>query len=142
MSETTHLSKAASDVNWLLSQFRDQTSGISQVVAVSSDGLLMAAAGCPGRDEADRFAAVTSGLLSLGRGSAQNFNDTGVNQVIVDMHEGMLFVSSISDGSALGVRSAKDVDMALVGYEMTMLVKRVGQHLSPAVIVELKQALR
>jgi uncharacterized protein len=39
---------------------------------------------------------------------------------------------AISDGSWLAVLASPTSDIGLVGYEMTMLVDRVGEHLSPA----------
>ena len=44
-----------------------------------------------------------------------------------------LFVTSIADGSALAVFADVSCDIGMVGYEMTMLVNRVGQLLTPAV---------
>ena len=42
------------------------------------------------------------------------------------MEEGYLFVSSVSDGSALGVVADRRCDVGAVGYQMTLLVDRVG----------------
>ena len=47
-------------------------------------------------------------------------------------HGGYLFVTSIADGSALAVFADANCDIGMVGYEMTMLVNRVGQLLTPA----------
>jgi predicted regulator of Ras-like GTPase activity (Roadblock/LC7/MglB family) len=49
------------------------------------------------------------------------------------MAGGYLFVTSIADGSALTVFADASCDIGMVGYEMTMLVNRVGQLLTPAV---------
>jgi predicted regulator of Ras-like GTPase activity (Roadblock/LC7/MglB family) len=56
-----------------------------------------------------------------------------VRQTIVEMAGGYLFVTSIADGSALTVFADVNCDIGMVGYEMTMLVNRVGQLLTPAV---------
>ena len=69
------------------------------------------------------------------------FRMRAVEQVIVEMTLGYLFVSTISDGSALAVLAAKDADIALIGYEMTLLVDRVGSALTPELIAELKNTL-
>ena len=138
---TRELSAGAQNINWMLRDFVNQTAGVQRAVAVSSDGLLVAMSDDLTREQADRFAAITSGLMSLARGAAQNFGATGVSQNLVEMHEYLLFVSSISDGSALGVLTNKSVDLGVIGYEMTMLVRRVGDHLSPEVIAELKSSL-
>ena len=63
---------------------------------------------CPNRlarDTADTLAAVTSGLASLTAGAARHMGAGNVNQVIVEMDGGYLFVTSISEGSALAVMS-------------------------------------
>ena len=47
------------------------------------------------------------------------------------MQGGFLLLMAISDGSWLAVLASPASDIGLVGYEMTMLVDRVGDHLSP-----------
>ncbi|MGL5810595.1 MAG: roadblock/LC7 domain-containing protein [Nocardioides sp.] len=135
------LSKPARDVAWLLQNFNDSVTDVQQTVAVSSDGLLMAMAGSVDRTAADRLAAVVSGLRSLAEGGAQVIGNGGVRQVIVEMHEGYLFVSSISGGSVLGVLTAAGCDLAAVGYEMALLVDRCGPALTPDIVAELKSGL-
>jgi uncharacterized protein len=56
----------------------------------------------------------------------------------VAMRQGFLFVSSISDGSCLGVVATRNCDIGLVGYQTTLLVERAGQVLTPALVAELK----
>jgi hypothetical protein len=48
------------------------------------------------------------------------------------MQGGFLLLMAISDGSWLAVLASPTSDIGLVGYEMTLLVERVGEHLSPA----------
>ena len=135
------LSSQAQNVNWLLTHFTDSDAFIEQTIAVSSDGLLMAASSSVDRSAADRLAAVVSGMRSLAEGGARVMGKGSVNQVIVEMDHGFLFVSAIADGSVLGVLTTRDADLAAVGYEMTMLVQRVGSVLSPQVVAELKNGL-
>ncbi len=127
--------------HWLLSQFVDATAGVSESIAVSSDGLLLASSTGPDRENVEQLAAVTAGLASLTRGAAKMFRMQDVEQVIVEMTRGYLFVSSISDGSALAVLAAKEADIGLIGYEMTLLVERVGSVLTPELIADLKNSL-
>jgi predicted regulator of Ras-like GTPase activity (Roadblock/LC7/MglB family) len=54
-----------------------------------------------------------------------------VVQTVVEMQGGFLLLMAISDGSWLAVLASPTSDIGLVGYEMTMLVDRVGEHLSP-----------
>ena len=53
-----------------------------------------------------------------------------VNQTVVEMDRGYLFLMSISDGSCLAVLAAPNCDIGLVAYEMTLLVERVGQQMT------------
>ena len=55
-----------------------------------------------------------------------------MNQLIIEMDGGYLFVTTISEGSALAVMSGVDADIGLIGYEMSVLVSRIGQVLTPA----------
>jgi predicted regulator of Ras-like GTPase activity (Roadblock/LC7/MglB family) len=48
------------------------------------------------------------------------------------MQSGYLFLMAISNGSSMTVLAANDCDLGQVGYEMALLVERVGAALSPA----------
>jgi predicted regulator of Ras-like GTPase activity (Roadblock/LC7/MglB family) len=124
--------------NWLLTSFVDQSAGVCDAVAVSSDGLLMAMSRTLDRAGAERVAAIISGLVSLGRGASRSFGWEPLNQVIVAMEGGFLFVSSISDGSSIGVVATRKCDLGLVGHQTTLLVERVAHLLTPALIAELR----
>ena len=65
----------------------------------------------------------------------------GLNQIIVDVQGGFLFVASISGGSSLGVLADPSCDIGMIGYEMTLLVDRFGTMLTPTLIAELKSVL-
>ena len=93
------------------------------------------------RASAEQLAAIISGLVSLGNGAATCFGFEGLEQVIVTMRRGFLFVSSISDGSCLGVVSQRGCDIGLVGYQTTLLVERAGTVLTPDLVAELKQEM-
>jgi uncharacterized membrane protein YjjP (DUF1212 family) len=46
------------------------------------------------------------------------------------MDDALLFVTAAGEGACLAVLAGGDVDAGLVAYEMTVLVKRVGQYLA------------
>lgn len=135
------LSEGARSFSWLLNGFVDKTSGVSDAVAVSSDGLLMAMSSTLDRASAEQLAAIISGMVSLGNGASGCFGFDGLEQVIVAMRKGFLFVSAISDGSCLGVVATKGCDIGLVGYQTTLLVERAGSVLTPDLVMELKQEM-
>jgi predicted regulator of Ras-like GTPase activity (Roadblock/LC7/MglB family) len=135
------LSPEASSINWLVANFVERVPGVGDAVVVSSDGLPMAKSPGLDRDAADRFAAVASGLIGLAYGAAGRFGGGAVNEVIVEMENAFIFVTGISDGSCLAVVAAATCDVGLVGYEMALLVERVGPVLTPRLRDELRVAL-
>ena len=120
------------DMGWLLSNFADSVAGIAHVVAVSADGLLLASSRDLPADRADQLAAITSGVVRLTDGASRMFNAGAVQQTIIEMDSGYLFLMSISDGSSMAVLAARSCDVGQVGYEMALLVERVGAALVPA----------
>ena len=135
------LSAQARNFNWLLSSFVDGASGVTNAVAVSSDGLLMAMSNSVDRTTAEQLSAIIAGLASLGHSTARCFGLGGLDQVIIALRGGYLFVSSVSDGSCLGVVADASCDVGNVGYQMGLLVERAGSVLTPALVAELKEAV-
>ena len=119
------------DMGWLLNNFANSVAGIAHVVAVSADGLLLASSRDLPADRADQLAAITSGVVSLTDGASRMFNAGRVPQTIIEMDSGYLFLMTISDGSAMAVLAARSCDVGQVGYEMALLVERVGAALVP-----------
>lgn len=119
------------NMNWLLNSFVDRVPGIAHAVAISADGMLLASSRDMPPPRAEQLAAVTAGLVSLTLGTAHHFDGGSVIQTIVEMDLGYLFLMSISDGSSLAALVARDCDVGQVGYEMALLVERVGAALVP-----------
>lgn len=134
-------STGATDFNWLIANFVRRTAGVDQTVVVSSDGLLIAVGGVLDRESADRVAAVITGIRSLAHGASGALGRGPVAQVLVEMERGYLLVAAVSGGATIGVVAARSCDLGLVGYEMALLVQRVGGQLTPALVTELKQSL-
>ena len=133
------LTEEARNFNWLLSSFVDETAGVSDAIAVSSDGMLIARSNTLDREASAQLCAIISGCASLAEAANRAMNAEGVERVIVAMELGFLFVSVIADGSCLGVVATRDCDVGSVGYQTTELVGRVGVLLTPALREELKQ---
>lgn len=127
-----------SQFGWLVDDFVQRVTGIAHAVVVSADGLLLTSSAQLPRDRADQLAAVASGLISLTQGAARCFEAGNVVQTVVEMERGIVLLMTISDGSCLAVLAAPDSDIGLVGYEMTLLVDRVGQVLTPRLRTELQ----
>ena len=110
-------------------------------MVVSADGLPVAVSERLDRPKADQLAAIASGLASLTQGGAHLIEGGLVNQTVVEMDRGLLVVMAISDGSCLTVLAGAGCDVGMVAYEMTLLVSRSGDVLTPGLRAELQAAL-
>jgi predicted regulator of Ras-like GTPase activity (Roadblock/LC7/MglB family) len=132
------VAEEASRFNWLLNNFVKDTAGVTDAVAVSSDGLLMARSETLDEAGADQVAAIISGFVSLGMGASRCFGFNDLNQIIIAMRGGYLFVSSMGAAGCLGVVASPRCDIGNVGYQMALLVDRCGEMLTPDLVTELK----
>jgi len=127
--------------NWLLANFVRHTDGVRDAVAVSSDGLLIATSDGLTRTEADHLAAIVSSMASLARSASRRYDFDSVKLIMIEMGRGFMLVSSIRDGSVLGVVAGSECDLGLVGYEIATLGDRFGAMLTPALISESRRHL-
>lgn len=127
MTTESTATTAEPSLGWLVSAFTHEVPGVTHAVLVSADGLLVAASEGLPRDRADQMSALTAGLTSLTVGAAQLFTAGRVVQSVIEMEGGFLLLMSVGDGSHLAVIATARCDIGLVGYEMTLLVDRVGR---------------
>jgi uncharacterized protein len=113
-------------LDWLVSNFAREVPGVTHAVLVSADGLLVAASEHLPGERADQLAAVAAGLASLATGAAQLFDGGQVLQSVVEMETGYLLLMRVGDGSNLATLAATSGDIGQIGYEMAILVERVG----------------
>jgi uncharacterized protein len=117
----------AHTLDWFVAKFVRDVPGVSHAILVSADGLLMASSSRLSNDHADQMAAVTSGLASLASGAARLFEAGNVRQTIIEMEDAFLLVMGVGNGSYLAALTSVSCDIGQVGYEMAVLVDRVGK---------------
>ena len=115
------------NLDWLVSRVVEEVTDAAHAILVSADGLLMASSTSIPGERAEQVAAVSSGLASLAVGAARLFEGGSVMQTIVEMEMGFLMLMSVGDGSNLTVLTTEEADIGQVGYEMALLVDRVGR---------------
>lgn len=125
-----HARPDTTNLGWLLSRFAEEA-GVAHAIAVSTDGLLLAASENLPADRAEQLAAVAGGTVTLARSGARLMGTGGVVQTVVEMEAGLLFLTDVGDGGCLAVLAPPGCDVGRVGYEMTLLVDKVGEVLEP-----------
>ena len=119
-----------SKLNWVLDEMVGRVPSVSQAVILSRDGLMVGASQGISREDAEHLAALAAGVQSLARGAGQHFKGGEVRQTIIEMETAFLFITAAGQGSCLAVLSSSAADAGLIAYEMAVLVKRIGQHLT------------
>lgn len=118
--------------DWLVTRFVQDTPGVAHAVLVSVDGLVIARNSELPTDRAEQMAAVSSGLASLATGAAGLFDGGAVLQSIIEMQHGYVLLMSVGDGSHLSVLTSASADIGQIGYEMAIMVERVGRAVDAA----------
>jgi predicted regulator of Ras-like GTPase activity (Roadblock/LC7/MglB family) len=125
------LDEASGNLNWLLTSFVRRVPEVAHTLAVSVDGLTLAASEGLMPDRSDQLSAITSGLASLTTGAAKVLATGRVRQTIVDMDEGILLVMAVGDRAQLAVLASAGCDLGQVGYEAALLAHRVASAIEP-----------
>ncbi|MGW0577885.1 roadblock/LC7 domain-containing protein [Streptomyces sp. NPDC002920] len=117
-------------LSWLLDDLTERVEHVRHALVLSNDGLVAGVSTGLGREDAEHLAAVSSGLHSLAKGSGRHFRAGQVRQTMIEFDDALLFVTAAGAGSCLCVLSGAEADMGQIAYEMTLLVSRVGEHLT------------
>lgn len=129
------------DLGWMLDSFAERAYDVSHAIAISGDGLLVAATRDLPPDRADQLAATGSGLVSLLRGAAGFFAAGAVISNVTQLEGGFMFSMAFNDGASLLVLASPSCDVGQVSYEMTELVNRIGDALTPVARAAMRQAV-
>lgn len=121
---------AAGQLSWLLDNLVARVQPVQQALVLSRDGLVVAASQGMSRADSEHLSAVAAGVQSLARGAAEHFAGGEVRQTIIEMDTVFLFVMAAGEGTCLAVLAAAEANAAVVAYEMTMLVRRMGKYLT------------
>jgi predicted regulator of Ras-like GTPase activity (Roadblock/LC7/MglB family) len=121
---------ATGELSWLLRSLGARVDHVRQAVVLSADGLTMGSSQGVGADDADHLSALAAGMQSLARGASRRYRGGDVRQTVIEMDDALLFITAAGQGACLAVLADGDADAGLIAYEMTVLVKRVGQHLA------------
>jgi predicted regulator of Ras-like GTPase activity (Roadblock/LC7/MglB family) len=120
----------AGQLSWLLDNLAGRVQHVRQALVLSRDGLVVATSRDLGREDAEHLSALAAGMQSLARGAGHQFNGGEVRQTIIEMENAFLFVTAAGQGTCLAVLTSAEADVGVIAYEMAMLVRRMGKHLT------------
>ncbi len=121
-----------SELNWLLDDLVTRVTGAECAVVLSSDGLVVGRSSSLSREDSEHLAAMASAFQSLARGVGRHFVRGGVRQTVVELERAYFVVTAAGLGTCLALLAAANADMGMIAYEMTLMVKQVGNHLVAA----------
>jgi predicted regulator of Ras-like GTPase activity (Roadblock/LC7/MglB family) len=117
------------DLDWLLENLASTVFGVRSAVILSPDGLPLGRSPALSADVAEHLAALAAGTNSLARSAGQRFGYGEVSGTIIEMETALLFITPAGRGTCLALLATADADAGQIAYEMTELVRRVGQHM-------------
>ncbi|KPI24832.1 Roadblock/LC7 family protein [Actinobacteria bacterium OV320] len=139
---TSSIPGTNTQLDQLLTGLVDRVADVNQAVVLSEDGLVVSKSTGFLREDAERLAATASGLMSLSKGVSMDFRDGPVRQALIEMANSYLILTSAGPGAHLVVLAGKNADVGVVAYQMNMLVKKIGEHLSAAPRAHVGPAVR
>lgn len=110
--------------------FLDDVPGATAAVVLSTDGLVLAAAGVS-EEQADRMAAVAASLLGLGVSVSVQFDLDAVTHTLIAYTAGTLALMAVNGRCALAVLADTAADLGNVVYEMGLFGERHGDAITP-----------
>jgi predicted regulator of Ras-like GTPase activity (Roadblock/LC7/MglB family) len=119
-------------LHWLLDNLVSRVANVRQALVLSRDGLVVAKSSNMSREEGDHLSALAAGVQSLARGAGQQVGGGEVRQTIIEMDSAFLFVMAAGQGTCLAVLASSEANLGVMAYEMAMLVRRMGSHLTAA----------
>ena len=126
----TQTKSGAEQLGWLLDNLVSQVANVRQALLLSRDGLAVATSNNMSREEGDNLSALSAGVHSLARGVGKQVGNEEVRQTIIEMDSAFLFVMAAGPGTCLSVLASAEANLGVMAYEMAMLVRRMGVHLT------------
>jgi predicted regulator of Ras-like GTPase activity (Roadblock/LC7/MglB family) len=126
------MSQPPINLDFLLNDFVQRCAPhVHHAVAVSSDGLAVAATRDLPEERADQLAAFAAGLIGLVAGTARCLDAGAVVNNVTELEQGFILSMAVSTGASILVLAGRGSDLALVSFEMAELINRVGHAITP-----------
>lgn len=117
------------ELDWLLENMAETVDGVRNAVILSPDGLALGRTPGLTESDADQMAALAAGAASLAYGTGTKFGCGEVQQTIFEMDALLMFITPAGRGTSVALIAETDADAGQIAYELSVLVKRVGEHM-------------
>lgn len=117
------------ELDWLLTDLSQTVDGVRSAVILSPDGLPLGRSPGLTAADAEHLAALAAAVSSMGRGTGVKFGCGEVRQTIIEMDAALMFITPAGRGTSMALIADATADAGQIAYEMSVLVKRVGQHM-------------
>jgi len=118
-------------LGFLLDQFCDGDPEIAHTVAISVDGIPMAASRAINDQVRDQLAAAAVGQMSLAQGMSNLMDADGVERVLTNLGRGWVLVQKPHPHVVLIVLATHDANLALIDDQLMRLGEAIGPVLNP-----------
>lgn len=123
------LGGSVQELDWLLTDLSESVEGVRSAVILSPDGLALGRSPGLTTSDGEHLAALAAAVASMGHGTGVKFGCGEVRQTIIEMDAALLFITPAGRGTSMALLADAAADAGQIAYEMSVLVKRVGQHM-------------
>lgn len=117
------------ELDWLLENMARTVDGVRTAVILSPDGLALGRSPGTTETDAEQLAALAAGAASLAHGTGAKFGCGEVQQTIFEMDALLMFITPAGRGTSVALLADTGADAGQIAYELSVLVKRVGEHM-------------
>lgn len=117
------------EVAQLLDDLVDRVAAAEHAVALSPDGLLLAASRQVDSELAEQISSVVAGLQALAQAASRHCETGAVRQIIVQMAKAFLFIAATPGGAVIAVRFVGDADVSDIAYQVALFAGKADRHL-------------
>jgi predicted regulator of Ras-like GTPase activity (Roadblock/LC7/MglB family) len=119
------------ELDWLLHGLSTTVAGVRSAVILSPDGLPLGRSAGLNDAVADHLAALAAGANGLANVVGQRFYYGEVSQTVIQLDTALLFITPAGRGTCVALVADCDdrTDPGQIAFEISELVKRLGQHM-------------
>lgn len=125
----TNLAATTDNLAKLLDDLVDRVTEAEHAVALSPDGLLLAASRGVDQRLAEEVSSVVSGLQALALATSRHAGTGTVRQIIVEMWRAFLFITSTRGGAIIAVQFNGDAEVGSIAYEVALFAGKANDYL-------------